>query len=51
MDKTFNLFVALDGFQVMKIDIDERRRRQQDRQTQRKHEPETVVLTPEPISL
>src|SRR4030095_12859923 len=39
-------FVALDGFQVVVIDIYERRRGQHDRQFQREQEPEPVIAPP-----
>ena len=51
MDGSLQHFVALDGFQVVEIDIDERCRRQHNRQTQREHEPESVVAAPELFSL
>jgi hypothetical protein len=51
MDKGLHLSVALDGIYVVEIEIYERRRRQQNRQFQREHEPEPIVAAPELFSL
>ena len=43
MNKSFNFLVALDRFDVFKVDEDEGQRRQHDGQPERKDEPETDV--------